>query len=374
MFRSLSKSLTATISVLILLGSAITATAQNESADTDTVSIDSDGGSVNIRIDQHGVSVQGALEDGDTLAGGRIIFNGRGSGYKESGTEIVKFGEDLWIGPGELIRGDVVVFGGDVTIEGKVVGNVVVMAGDGDLRDGSEVTGDVVVLGGTLREEGYAQVHGEKVMMKDLSIPVQGFSHFFGSHARFFSFFFVPIQFFISIVLSFIIILFMRERVEKMQTHVQHSFLKSFGAGFLAIFAGIFVVSFLAVILVITIIGIPLAFVLLVSCVAIFILSRTVFVFALGIKINEKLNVQTTNPFAVVLIGTAALYLPALLGHAFTILPFGDPIGAVLKGLGFLISCFAYLVGVGALFLSRMGVREALPEPSPTASPAPQPE
>lgn len=346
--------------------------------DVDTLSIDHEGGSVHIKIDEHGMRIEGSTgQEEDTTVGKRIIFGTRGHGirnYREKGTDIVKFGEDVFVEEDELVRGDIVVFAGNVTIEGKVVGNVVVMAGNGSMRSGAEINGDVVVLGGVLDEEPEVLIHGERVMMKDMSIPLQGISQFFGSHARFFGFFFVPIQFFVSVILSFLIILFIRDRVSNMQTHVEHSFLKSFGAGFLALFVGVFLVTFLAVILVITIIGIPLAFILLVSCIAVFIIARTVFVYALGLKINEKLNIQTSNPFAVVLVGTAVLYLPALVGYSISVLPFGGPLGGILKAVGAMISGFAYLVGVGAMFLSRFGGREALPETSTAAAPAPQPE
>jgi hypothetical protein len=157
-----------------------------------------------------------------------------------------------------------------------------------------------------------------------------------------------------------------------MQDHVQQGFLKSFGAGFLVVFVGTFVVCFLAIILLITLIGIPLAFVLIISCVALFIVARTVFVYALGIKVNDALKIQTGNPFAVVLVGTAALYLPALLGYGISVLPFGGPIGAMFKMLGMLISIFAYLVGLGALFISRFGSR-SVPE-AVVAEPVPQTE
>jgi hypothetical protein len=143
---------------------------------------------------------------------------------------------------------------------------------------------------------------------------------------------------------------------------------KSFGAGFLVAFIGLFVVSFLTIVLLITLIGIPLAFVLIVSCIAVFIIADTVFVYALGSKINEKLNFQTRNPFGIVLIGTAVLYLPALLGFGFSLLPFGRPLGAMFEFFGWMLGFFAFLAGLGALFLSRFGTRSA---PVGTAGPVP---
>ena len=148
------------------------------------------------------------------------------------------------------------------------------------------------------------------------------------------------------------------------------SFLKSFGTGFLVVFIGSLMVAFLTVILLITLIGIPLALVLIVSCVAVFIVSRTVFVYALGVKVSEILKVQTTNPFAIVLIGTAVLYLPALVGYGISLAPLGGTFGGMLKILGILISMFAYLVGLGSLFLSRFGSR-GIEVAQPPAAPTP---
>ncbi len=145
----------------------------------------------------------------------------------------------------------------------------------------------------------------------------------------------------------------------RIQDHLQRSFLKNLGAGFLICFLGMFVVSFLLFVLVITLIGIPLALLLIVSCVAMFIIARTAFVYALGVKVNNTLKLQTDNPFAVVVVGTATLYLPALLAFAISLPPFGDSIGTVLRFFGMLVSFCGYLAGLGALLMSRFGSRPA---------------
>ncbi|MEJ2722568.1 MAG: hypothetical protein P8181_15740, partial [bacterium] len=50
-------------------------------------------------------------------------------------------------------------------------------------------------------------------------------------------------------------------------------------------------------------------------------------------------------------------YLPALLGFGFSLLPFGRPLGALFEFLGWMLGFFAFLAGLGALFLSRFGTR-----------------
>lgn len=319
--------------------------------------------SVRIKIDDGGIRVEG-VEEGDTVSGRRIIFDSRtGAGenrrFREKGADIVRFGEDVEVGADEIVRGDIVVLGGNVTIEGKVVGDVVVIGGDALAMSGAEINGDFVVLGGALEEEPEVLIHGESLELKDLSFNFDGLSQFFGPRTKFLGFFVVPVQFFVSVLLSLLIVLFLKNRVVIMQDHIQRAFFKNFGAGFLISLIGFFGVLFLVFVLVITLIGIPLALVLIVSCVALFIVARTAFVYALGVKVNNSLSLKTENPFAVVVVGTAALYLPALLGFAISLLPFGDPVSTVFKLIGILASIFGYLVGLGAFFLSRFGSRGA---------------
>jgi hypothetical protein len=94
-----------------------------------------------------------------------------------------------------------------------------------------------------------------------------------------------------------------------------------------------------------------------------------VFVYALGIKVNEIIGFPTQNPFAIVLTGMAVLYLPALLGFGFSLLPFGGPVGAMFKFFGWMLGLFAFLAGLGALFLSRFGTRNVAVDP-PASVPA----
>ena len=331
---------------------------------------------LSIKIDSDGIRIEGDTDgyDLDTLGADERDYDDFTRAaervFREQGTDIVKFGEDVFIAADELVRGDIVVFGGEVVIEGKVVGNVVVMAGNADVRSGAEISGDVVVLGGVLDEEPESLIHGERVEFAEFAFPAAAFSTALGSHVRVFEFFFVPIKFFISIILSFLIILFLKERVIRTKEHVTDSVLKSFGTGFLVVFLGLFVVTMLTIVLLITLIGIPLAIVLIISCVAVFIISYTVAAYALGIKVNEKLKIDSANPFAIVLIGTAVLYLPALIGYGVSLWPLGGGMGAVFKIAGALISLFAYLVGIGALFLSRFGSRPTNPEPVPAVADA----
>ncbi|MEJ2720023.1 MAG: hypothetical protein P8181_02615, partial [bacterium] len=229
-------------------------------------------GTLSIKIDESGIRIEGegGSVSGTDTTGHRIIFDsgdwtsvGGGRTYRERGTDIVKFGEDVRVDADELVRGDVVVFGGDVTVAGKVIGNVVVFGGDAIMRSGAEINGDVVVLAGELEEQPEVLIHGERVNFQKLNLSFTNFPFFFGRGMRLFDVFFIPVKFFISVLLSFLIVLFLKGRVVRSQEHVTAGVFKSFGAGFRVAFIGLFVVSVLTIVLLITRIGIPLAFVLI---------------------------------------------------------------------------------------------------------------
>ena len=347
-------------------------TGEEDKAASDGTKTDDGSSHLSIKIDSQGIRIEGDANgyDLDTLGADEEVYDDftRASErhFREKGADIVKFGENLRISPDELVRGDVVVFGGEVIVEGKVVGNIVVISGNADLRAGAEVNGDVVVLGGVLDEEPEAVVQGERVEFTEFALPAAAFSSALGSHVRVFEFLFVPIKFFISIILSFLIVLFLRDRVVRTHQHVIDSVMKSFGTGFLVVFVGMFLVAVLTVVLLVTLIGIPLALVLVVSCVVVFIISYTVAAYSLGTTVNRKMNVETLNPFAIVLVGTAVLYLPALIGYGLSMLPVGSELGSAFKVIGAMISAFAYLVGIGGLFLSRFGSRTIAAADDPT--------
>jgi hypothetical protein len=325
--------------------------------------------SVSIKIDEHGIRIEGAKEPPADSIGraSRPVEEGTTGvrRYRELGTDIVRFGEDIYVEYDDLVRGDIVVFGGDVSVKGKVIGNIVVMAGDAEIRSGAEVDGDVVVLGGMLIEEPGVIVHGERVEFNDISI---GFPHLFAGRRPLVSFFCVPITFFICVILSFLVILFLRDRILRSQEHAAAGVLKCFGTGFLVLFVGSIVVPIVCCILIITIIGSPLAGMLIVSCVAVWIMSRTVAAYAVGVKVSQKINLQTQNPFAIVLVGTSILFIPALLGVGISLWPLGSAPGFLFIMAGLLIGLFADLVGLGAIFVSRFGSRGFATLPAPTAS------
>ncbi|RLD14840.1 MAG: hypothetical protein DRI28_02460 [Caldiserica bacterium] len=76
---------------------------------------------------------------------------------------IIKDKGDVVVKPDDIVRGDIKVGVGNVTVFGKVFGNISVLRGDIILKDKAFVSGNVVTLGGKIIEEGEAVVKGRKI-------------------------------------------------------------------------------------------------------------------------------------------------------------------------------------------------------------------
>ncbi len=72
----------------------------------------------------------------------------------------VSMGGDVAVEAGEDLEGDVVVFGGDVRVDGRVRGDVVVLGGERRLRPSARVDGVAVHLIGRYTAAEGAQVGG----------------------------------------------------------------------------------------------------------------------------------------------------------------------------------------------------------------------
>jgi cytoskeletal protein CcmA (bactofilin family) len=77
--------------------------------------------------------------------------------------EIIKFASDIHVAEDELVEGDVVAIGGDITIEGTVTGDVVTTGGDIYVTSTAEVQGDIAATFGEVTIEAGALIEGEVI-------------------------------------------------------------------------------------------------------------------------------------------------------------------------------------------------------------------
>jgi hypothetical protein len=377
-------------SVPLVVSFLLPTTAETQTADKDSaraeradsvIVVDPDekpSGRVKISIDESGISIEGRAtvstqeepEEGEWVE----VYDERRK-YREKGLDIVKFGESVFVAKDEFVRGDLVVFGGNAMLEGRVGGNVVVIGGNIRARSGSVIKGDAVVIGGMLDEDDDVIITGERVTINDF-FPVNSL-WMFSPEGRVFKLVFMPVRLFVQLVLAFLVLLFLRDRILKSEEHLSANFLKNFGVGLLSAFIAVFGLIVVSVLLLITIIGIPLAILLWISCAGILIFAWTVFAFSLGRLVAKRLQMQTNSAFLMVFIGAVVINLPSVIawGLGLGIPGLLAPLSFAFAVLGWFVKGFAYLAGFGALIMSRFGARplvagaETLPPPPP----APQP-
>jgi hypothetical protein len=75
----------------------------------------------------------------------------------------MRVGSDIHIESDQVVVGDVMALGGDVTVDGHVEGDVVAMGGDVYVHASGRVDGDVVCMGGELHEDEGATIGGQRV-------------------------------------------------------------------------------------------------------------------------------------------------------------------------------------------------------------------
>jgi hypothetical protein len=321
-------------------------------------------GRLRISIDESGISVEG--EPGDAGSDKWVEIRDDRGPYREKGVDIVKFGKSVFVAKDEMVRGDLVVFGGNAIIEGRVTGNVFVIGGNIRLRSGAEVKGDVMIIGGVLDEDDDVIIHGERILFDDI-MPEISLGGLWG-HNTWFHWVFLPVLFFVKLVLAFLVLLFLRDRVVVGNDHLSSNVVKSFGAGVLTTVIGMFALLIIMIPLVITVIGIPLAILLVVSCCGIFIIAWTVFAFTLGRLVVDRFAVQSGSGFLFVFVGVVVLFLPDIIAYGIgaSPVPILRPLGLSMKVLGILLGVVAYMSGLGSLVVSRFGSR---PLVAPTATP-----
>lgn len=323
-----------------------------------------EGDEIEFTVDLEGI--ERALEGLEDLDDSVFIY-GVDEGDREfcevRGHDLVRFGEDMHIPYYQLVRGNVVVIGGDLRIDGKVMGDVVNIFGRTTLSSSAIVNGEVVTIMGSLARSDDAVIGGETILVGGESCPVTvwPFAAFGSGVVKVIG---RIITFIVMALLLLIVVYFLRDRMKRASTLVFGSFLKSLGVGFLVVFVGTILVLVIAVILAITIIGIPVSILLILSIVALIVIGYFVSALSLGEFLCAKLNIATDTPIIQSLVGLFALTLLGLIASVMFLNPFLMPVRVLLRSVGAFVNFLAVLAGVGAFVLSKAGSlsKETKPE------------
>jgi hypothetical protein len=335
-----------------------------------------------IRVDDEGIHIR--TEEGDEfevdemdLEGGMvideegIITDEEGVGRRPRKVytishDIVKTGRDIAVEEYEEVDGDVVAVGGDVTVKGVVTGSVMAMGGDVLVKSTAIIEGDAVSIGGKVEREAGAVIRGQRVgvsFFPDRIVPhvlgvppkpVIRFPPFFGGFGGL-ALFARIIKIMLFLFLGIVVISILPRNVAKVKDKVREDFLKSALVGL----AAEILILPIFVLLIVTIIGIPVALLLEpLLILAAFILGYTGISYFIGEKLREGTSLKPDTPMMTLVIGILAVESVLLLARVVGI--FGHFLFGfswILTFIGWVIWYVAITVGFGASILTRLGTR-----------------
>jgi hypothetical protein len=279
--------------------------------------------------------------------------------------DIFQIGEDVEVGLFDKVRGDVVVIGGKITVRGSVTGSVISIFDDIYVTSTGRVDGDAVTVGGTIRQDAGGTIRGNYIDTHGLwpSDWVLG-----GFHRG--TFFFISIVLFVLLLtVSLVTGLIAPKNVDRVELQVR----KKFGIAFLVGLATEVLLPVVIFLLAITIIGIPVAFILVPLIMAgLFLLGFTGVAKAVGYGADQRGLRIGDSPLALIAVGVILLEAINLIGHAIGFASdMFTPVALATRFVGILILFIAWTTGLGAALMTRFGTRmpgesaETAPKTSP---------
>jgi len=267
---------------------------------------------------------------------------------------IVKVWDDVHISTKEDVRGNVVVIFGDAEVSGRVDGSVVTVFGNLLLDETAEVTGTVVAAGGYLDQDPGASVDNVVAIDPLRSGQGEGWLGLFKHDGL--SFLICQGTFLLTMLLAIVAVAASpRQRFDRITDHLRAAPMPSLGMGVLTALAGHLIVAVLMVVLVLTVIGLPLALLVGMALVIVVVLSVAVCGAVLGERLCAFFGGRCHSPWLVVVVGMTALHLFSFLGSLVGLVGGSSTLASLIIILGLTIKTIAYLLGLGALVLSRFG-------------------
>ena len=273
------------------------------------------------------------------------------------GRQSLTFKEDVFVGKDE-VQDNIIAFGGNVTVEGKVKENVVAFGGSitvsgevGDsivgigsmitLRSTAVVKGDVVSMGGALNKEPGCVIQRDTVYFKSSELFPKLFK------GGLFSFPFGPIililkliSMFIWLLLALVIAAVFPRQVSLASSQIRAAFWPVVGTGLVALilFAGLIITFAL---LSFVLIGIPFLLFLIALGIIIKIFGQVVLFYFFGESLGKAFGSKSIAPVAAVVLGLIVISFIKFI-----------PI------LGFLFSFFLSILAWGVVIRTKFGTAE----------------
>jgi len=270
------------------------------------------------------------------------------------GEDIVKFGKDVAVEEDETIDGSVVTIGGNIKVKGTVTKDAVAVGGNVWVDSTGVIEGDAVSVGGEVKKESGAVIRGQKTQV---SFGPKGLFRFPPLVGGFYGLAFLTriIKIIFFLFVGIVVISIVPKNVAKVKEKIRQDFLKSALVGF----AAEIMILPIFLLLIVTIIGIPIAILIQpLLILAALILGYTGTSYFIGEKMKERTSLKPPSPIMTLVIGILAVESILLLARIVGILghPF-SPLSWILTFFGWAIWYLVVTVGFGAAILTRLGTR-----------------
>jgi hypothetical protein len=306
---------------------------------------------------------------------------------RQSSGDLVRIFGDVVVNEGEEVRGQVVAVLGSVRINGEVDNQVVAVLGSVDLGPRAVVHGDVVTVGGRLRRAPGSQINGAvtEVRAGDVGARVRapwlggwGPVDVFGG--------FGPVRRLIGTTFRFVLLglvaclalVIARGAVEGSAQRVTDDPVKMTLVGLVAWVLFVPLVVLTAIVLAISLIGIPLLALLPFAVGAVLVMAVVGFsgtAYAVGQWARRRFGIATTSGFADICLGILIILLPLLVGRVVALGGWTlSPVVFLLVATGLAVEFLAWASGFGAVLtnmFSRWQATRAARSTPQTSSPTP---
>jgi|GEM_PF-2686047 len=278
---------------------------------------------------------------------------------------IFKLGTDLVIEENETVQEDVVVCGGNLTLYGTVEGDVVVIGGNAKIE--GEVQGDVIVIGGNGEILTPAKIDGSFLCLGGETKIEEGtilgntrVMHWKGLfsrkttpkiHGSVMVLFHLARIAFLMLIAGFIVLVFPHQ-TQRVAEHLRKNYGKSIVVGV----SSLLLFPFVFLLLLITIIGIPIALFLPLVIGAGLLMGGTAMSLILGEFVKERFGLRWKSPLLIVFIGMLMLEGILCIGKMASLF---SPLFSFWFGLtnAFLVLC-TWIAGWGTVVWTRFGTKE----------------
>ncbi|HZQ04977.1 MAG TPA: hypothetical protein VFD70_00240 [Anaerolineae bacterium] len=296
-----------------------------------------------------------STQGGERFCTGRNLTINSG----ETVTNVLAFGCNVTVQQNATVQRNVTAFGGNVSNQGTINGSIVAFGGNVTIESSGVVNGNITAFGGNVLTQPGSTVKGNiGKNLPPIPLPIppvapvappQPANAISATYPFEFDWLGSLITALAFAALGALVVIIAPEQTRRVSSAIQTRPWGSAGVGCLTLI----VLPILALLLVITVVGLPVAFVLSIVGIIAWIFGGIAVGYLAGEKILHAFRARDILPAVAVVVGVLVLMVVGQI-----------PI------VGWLISCLVGLLGIGAVVLTRFGTRVYPAPPTMVMTPA----